>query len=261
MIPSLSDLPGKPRRIVLHWTGGGPHPSQESRHSYHYEVDQEGRIYDHVPVAQNMRRIVSGSPHAAHVWMYNSWSVGVALSGMHRAKPGGPYGPWPIREDQTMAMCSFVGRLCTEWGLPVDVDHVMTHWEVNAVHGQSRSGPWDITALPWDESIPPEEVGGWLRVRILESMEIRPLRVRPELREIPAPEPESVHHPEALRSPISALDYRDALRDAGHDDRTIARVAGALAPYYERLADRLPHIRQIRRIRDVWRALNEERPR
>lgn len=151
------------------------------RASYHYLIQQDGSVVMGVPVRANLRNIPPRTPrseYAAHTAGFNSWSVGVALCGMMEAVPGGPYGPHPITEAQTLEMCRFVGQLCRDWDLTVDTTSVFHHAEAQTVHGRRQSGKWDITELPWARDVPAGEVGLWLRARIHLS-KVGPPELRP----------------------------------------------------------------------------------
>jgi N-acetyl-anhydromuramyl-L-alanine amidase AmpD len=164
-ITRLEDLPAQPRRIILHWTAGGPEANATDLSAYHYVVEQSGVVREGVPVRRNLRdlRGLPTSEYAAHTRGLNSYSVGVSLAGMHGASEGGPYGRWPITEDQTRAACAWVARLCETWGLEVTQETVFSHWEAEHLHGVAQAGKWDITVFPWDPAALPHETGPTLR--------------------------------------------------------------------------------------------------
>ena len=208
MIPRLEDLPAEPRRIIWHWTGGGAEANATDLSRYMYVVGQSGRIYQGVPVAANMRRIPRGTPlseYAAHAGGFNSYSVGVALAGMVDAVPGGPYGPHPITQDQLRVATGLVARMVTEWALPVNVNTVLTHWEVYHVHRIGTPGKWDITELPWATDLIPEQVGALIREQCRRAVfdptaylpALRPLRHAPaRLRPLPESTRTPRRHPD-----------------------------------------------------------------
>ena len=167
IVPRLDALPAYPRRIILHWSGGGPNPSAEDLRAYHYCVSQSGEVFMGVPVERNMRQIPVTDPrsaYAAHTARLNSYSVGVALCGMRDAKPDGTLGPYPITRDQTYAAMAFVAELCDAWSLPVSSSTVFTHWEAEHLHGVKQAGKFDITVIPWLPRMERTTVGGYLRM-------------------------------------------------------------------------------------------------
>lgn len=193
MIPALASLPAKPRRVILHWTAGGGTPSTHDLAHYHYVIAQSGEVFTGVPVEQNMRTLVDGDEYAKHTKGMNSYAVGVALAGMNGAKEGGPYGDHPITEGQMDAACWFVGQLCRAWDLPVSPATVFSHAEAESLHGVKQAGKWDITVLPWDETVSPTEVGEYIRGRV-EMFAAQPERQHPsfgvpEAPDVPDPDP------------------------------------------------------------------------
>src|SRR5690606_16912064 len=83
LIPELDALPARPKRIILHWTGGTYEPNSLELEHYHFLVDGEGVVHPGThSVADNMRKLQKGDDYAAHTRGYNSFSVGIAFCGM-----------------------------------------------------------------------------------------------------------------------------------------------------------------------------------
>lgn len=179
LIPSLKDLPAKPRRIILHWTAGSSVAGTTDLNSYHYVIDGTGKVHQGVPVASNMRSVNSSSKYAAHTRGMNSYSVGVSFAGMFGAQPKGPYGRHPLTEQQVLAGCFFIGELCKEWQLPVNPNTVHTHSEAEFLHGVKQNGKWDIDVLPWLPQLSKQEVWDQLRTWIRNSIEMKDVNLNP----------------------------------------------------------------------------------
>ena len=173
----------EPRRVILHWTAGNPMASHHDRTFYHYLTQQDGRTVSGVPIGANLRDIPRGTPiteYAAHTRGLNSWSVGWALCGMAGAKPGGPYGPHPITAKQMDAALDEIAAFMRAWKLPVGTGTLFTHAEAQSIHGVRQAGKWDITELPWDQSV--KDVGEWIRGEVrrrLVPVELREVRLPP----------------------------------------------------------------------------------
>ena len=172
-----------PRRLVLHWTAGGPTANASDLTSYHYVTQQDGRTVTGVPLKGNLRSIPPGTPrseYAAHTRGLNSWSAGWALCGMMGAKQGGPYGPHPITEKQTLAALDEIAAFMRGWGMDVTKDTLFTHAEAQSIHGKPQSGKWDILEFPWDRTI--KNPGEWIRSQVRDRLipvELREVRLPP----------------------------------------------------------------------------------
>lgn len=166
VVPALAELPGRPKRIILHWTAGGPKASDFEQRHYHYLIERDGTVVEGVPVARNMRQIGKDLNYAAHTRGMNSYSVGVAFCGMWHAVQGETDGPYPLTESQVEAGCRFVGHLCRTWGIVVTGDTVFTHPEAERIHRVKQNAKWDLDRLPWRPDDTPEGNAQWLRSRI-----------------------------------------------------------------------------------------------
>lgn len=178
-LSSPFDLGWPPRRIVVHWTAGGASASQNDRKHYHYLIDQRGDVVEGFPsLAANCRNLSASDPawshdhpdgYAAHCRRFNSWSMGVSLCGMLDAVEGGSQGPFPLVEGQATSLVRFLALACETYGLLPTPHRVMTHEEVQRLHGVSQPGKWDIRWLPTPDGIETgDDVGPWVRAKVRE---------------------------------------------------------------------------------------------
>lgn len=172
VIPRLSELPAPPRRIILHWTGGGSRANEVDRKAYHYVVEHDGNIVQGVhPVAHNMQR-TWGDNYARHTGGFNSFSVGISFAGMKNSVSAMRPGPAPLKPGQVMAGLRFAAECCDAWGLnPLDPAQVFHHreaWELHGVKGTQNHTKPDITYLPFMPELGRTETGPWLRAKIAE---------------------------------------------------------------------------------------------
>ena len=174
-IPPLNSLPARPKRIILHWTGGGHRANSVDRRHYHYVIEGDGTVVagEH-PVAANLRTPLKDGEYAAHTGGFNAGSVGVALAGMFGARRGGDAGPYPLTKAQIDTLITFVALLCDTWGLdPHDPAQLFTHheaWTLHRVKGVSNPTKWDITTIPFRPDLEEDEVGPWLRWQIADRL-------------------------------------------------------------------------------------------
>jgi N-acetyl-anhydromuramyl-L-alanine amidase AmpD len=162
------------KRIVMHWTAGGPSASGLDRDHYHFIVQQDGAVVNGKWAPEDNISTGDGK-YAAHTMNCNTGSIGVALCGMAGAVDR-PFsaGMHPIRWPQIAVMCSLVADLCHKHGIPVTRQTVLSHAEVQPTLGIKQRGKWDIAWLPgWAAAIDPVGVGDRLRGDILKAYNMR----------------------------------------------------------------------------------------
>lgn len=167
LVPSLTSLPNAPKRIICHWTGGGPKANDVDKAHYHFIVEQDGNVVRGVhPVAENMRKLGRGTAYAGHTGGFNSFSVGVSFAGMASWVPGGTT-KYPLTAVQVQTGMTFVAFLGQAYGLdPLNSSHVFTHteaWTLHKVKGTVNDQKTDITYLPFKPDLGKAAVGPWLR--------------------------------------------------------------------------------------------------
>lgn len=187
------ELTEQPKRIILHWTAGTylaePFQAEGDWHNpaLHYHglvewlaAEERTRVVAGPPIAANMRRLTSTDPsssktgdrlsgYAAHTGGWNSYSIGLAVCGMKDAwaRHAVELSQYPIRPEQIDAIVTIAANACAIYRLPVDVDHVFTHYEAWAEHDdENHSDRWDIGWLPQEPGIELDDVGPWLREQI-----------------------------------------------------------------------------------------------
>lgn len=141
------------KRVTFHWTAGGYTPNRSDMEHYHYIVAGNGSVVEgyHAP-EDNLD--CTDDDYAAHVRLANTGNIGVALAGMREAteRPFMP-GPSPITARQMGVAVDLVADLCIRYGIPVEPTTVLTHAEIEPTLGIKQFGKWDITRLPWDDSL------------------------------------------------------------------------------------------------------------
>lgn len=162
MIPPLSKLPGRPKRIVAHWTAGSYKANSIDLAAYHFLIEGDERIRaGKHPVAANMRR-VSGE-YAQHTGGNNSFTIGVSFCAMRDRQT-------PIREGQWRRGIVLLAALCHEYGLDASKpDHLCTHMEVWTIHkikGTQNHQKVDINWLAFKPELKPHEVGPYMRAEV-----------------------------------------------------------------------------------------------
>lgn len=162
-----ADLPpAAARRVILHWTGGGPRASSIDREHYHFLVEQDGTIVrGRHSIADN--DTARDGRYARHTLGLNTGSVGLAVCGMldARERPFHP-GPAPINARQLDILCALTARICARYGIEPGPATVLGHGEVQATLKVAQRQKWDPLVLPWNPGLSRAEVGDLMRAKV-----------------------------------------------------------------------------------------------
>ena len=154
------------KRIIIHWTAGGPVPNQHEKECYHYLIDNIGKIYagKFKPLANE---ICKAGMYAPHTGGGNTGSVGVALCGMWGYKNRQNIGAYPITKIQFETAMQLCANLATTYNIPINLTGVMTHYEFGKSHPKTSSaGKIDINFLPPYSWVEADDVGNFIRSKI-----------------------------------------------------------------------------------------------
>ena len=153
--------------IVNHWTGGGYHATSLDLKHYQAVVEASAKVIYGNFTAEDQRSTSDGV-YGAHTRAFNTKCIGVAVACMLNGKENAPapnYGSTsPLGEAQFHEMCRVNASFCAEYDIPVSPTRVLTHAEVQPTLGIRQNGKWDITVLPWDDTIQGHRmVGDYIR--------------------------------------------------------------------------------------------------
>lgn len=104
--------------IYLHWSAG--HYNQSHTDKYHICIDKDGKMYTDVDYL---------TEHRDHTYMRNSRAIGITLNGCFDAINPTNMGTEPPTEQQIYVLSWLVALLCVQIGIPLDIQHVLTHAE------------------------------------------------------------------------------------------------------------------------------------
>ena len=131
---------GSIHHIYLHWTAGRYHQFFDD---YHLNVDEDGQVYCTCHTLKERK---------AHTYKRNTGSVGIALccaldASWTATMP--QFGTMPPTLRQLNSMAWIVAILCTELGLDINSNTVMTHGEAAYMdgYGPGSGDPetrWDL---------------------------------------------------------------------------------------------------------------------
>lgn len=155
------------KRIIFHWTAGGPKANKTDLKHYHEVINQDltislgtHSISDNVSTADGV--------YAAHTRNLNTGSIGLSCAGMAGAKESPlNVGKYPVTEEQFDRMAARAAELCRQYSIPVLPTTTLTHAEVQGTLGVVQRNKWDYTVLPWRNDIRGAQAcGDYLRDRI-----------------------------------------------------------------------------------------------
>ena len=111
------DAYGQIEKAYLHWTGvkGGKHFTD-----YHINIDRDGLMWTDM---------VTLTDYKEHTYMRNSNAVGIAIEACYDAVSENNLGSEPPTTAQLTTMTQIMAVLTINAGVPLDIQHQMTHAE------------------------------------------------------------------------------------------------------------------------------------
>lgn len=159
------------KRVIIHWTAGANKANSTDRQHYHYIIQGDGsEIAGIFPVVANevcRTDAAKRALYAAHTGGGNTGSIGVSMAGMAGFKSRNNVGKYPLTKIQCERMFELVAVLCKRYGIVVNPNNVMTHYEFGLSHPKSASaGKIDIIYLPPYPDIPANKIGDFIRGKV-----------------------------------------------------------------------------------------------
>lgn len=162
-------------RIIIHWTAGGLKPNAEDLERYHYLIDGDGKLHKGKYTPEDNLSTSDGK-YAAHTGGLNTGSIGIAVCGMAGFKDKQHMGNYPITKLSIEKLCSFAATLSLKYNIKITEDTVETHYEVGKKVSEGKIpknkytkdniGKIDITFLPHEPNLKPDQIGNYLRTKI-----------------------------------------------------------------------------------------------
>lgn len=170
LLPSAWTPPCAMQRVIIHWSEGRNLANDTDRAHYHLLIEQDAKGI--VKVTRGDHSIADNAStgdgdYAAHTRGCNTGSIGVALCGMMGCQES-PFvaGPAPITLAQWRLLEDVVAELCQRYRIPVTMETVLCHGEVQRNLKIKQRGKWDPMKWPWDESIQSGSIGGLFRMAV-----------------------------------------------------------------------------------------------
>ena len=155
------------KRIIVHWTAGGPTASANEKRCYHYLVESSGKIVKGTYIPEDNSNCNDGK-YAAHTGGGNTGSIGISLCGMAGYKENVPQSArYPLSAIQCEAAWKKIAELCKAYNIQVTPDTVMTHYEFGLKHPTTTSAhKIDIMYLPHEPKLKPQQIGDYIRTKV-----------------------------------------------------------------------------------------------
>lgn len=154
------------KKIIIHWTAGAYTPNSTDLKHYHYLIDKNGRTNYGIYKPEDNENCNDGK-YAAHTGGGNTGAIGIALCGMYGFTSVSKIGSYPVTKIQCEALFSFVAKLAKKYGIKIDSDHIMTHYEFGLKNPKTTSaGKIDIVYLPPYPQIKKQDIGDFIRNKV-----------------------------------------------------------------------------------------------
>ncbi len=154
------------KKIIIHWTAGAYTPNSTDLKHYHYLIDKNGRTNYGIYKPEDNENCNDGK-YAAHTGGGNTGAIGIALCGMYGFTSVSKIGSYPVTKVQCEALFSFVAKLAKKYGIKIDSDHIMTHYEFGLNNPKTTSaGKIDIVYLPPYPQIKKQDIGDFIRNKV-----------------------------------------------------------------------------------------------
>lgn len=154
------------KRIIIHWTAGGPVPTVHEKECYHFLVDSLGKVHSG-KFKPEANLICREGMYAAHTGGGNTGSIGVSMCAMANFKDKNHQGSFPTTKIQFEATMKFCAQLVKKYNIKISSETIMTHYEFGQKHPRTTSyGKTDIVFLPPYPWISKDDIGSFIRSKI-----------------------------------------------------------------------------------------------
>lgn len=153
-------------KIIIHWTAGASQPCSADYEAYHFLVNKDGILTRGKHEPEDNLNCYDG--YAKHCGGGNTGAIGFAMCGMYvPSRTPIQKTKYPLSKVQVEKMFYEVARLAKKYNIPVDAEHIMTHYEFGLKHPNTTSkGKIDIIYLPPYPDIPANKIGDFIRGKV-----------------------------------------------------------------------------------------------
>lgn len=134
-------------KITIHWTAGTNKCNSTDLEHYHYLIDGEGNVISGKHKPEDNINCNDGN-YAQHCGGGNTGNIGVALCGMAGYNGMQTSTKYHFTQKQCEAMFKQVAVISKKYNIPIDKDHIFTHYEFGLRNMKTSSyGKIDITFM------------------------------------------------------------------------------------------------------------------
>jgi len=134
------------KRVIIHWTAGGPKANSTDKQHYHYIVNADGTITKGIhDVLDNEN--CKDKDYAEHTGQGNTGSIGLSMAGMAGFNSKTKETKYPLTKIQVEAMCCLAAKMCDVYHIVPSLETIDTHYTFNQKN-KITTGKIDIIYLP-----------------------------------------------------------------------------------------------------------------
>jgi len=148
-------------KICNHWTAGNYNPCKIDIDSYHYLIDNKGKIYLGTFKPEDNLNCYDGR-YAKHCGGGNTGCIGISLCGMVGFDENKKRTKCPITASQLEALFCLNGYLALKYGIFINEKTVYTHYEFDK-QKKAPQGKIDIIYIPCLPHLSKERIGNYIR--------------------------------------------------------------------------------------------------
>lgn len=154
------------KKIIIHWSAGAYKPNKIDLDHYHFLVDNLGNVFNGNFIPEDNENCNDGK-YAQHTGGGNTGAIGIAFCGMAGFVSPNNIGNYPLTQIQCEALFKLASQLCKKYNIPIDQEHVLTHYEFGKNNPKTSSfGKIDIIFLPPYPNITRNSIGNFIRNKI-----------------------------------------------------------------------------------------------
>ena len=158
-------------KICIHWNAGQYTPNADDIEHYHFMIGYDPKksksFFQAGKFEPEDNLDCKDGKYAQHCGGGNTGAIGFAVCCHLDYHGPANMGKFPLTQKQVELLCLEVARQCHKYNIPIDRQHVYTHYEFGINHPDTTSaGKIDINYLPSQPHLKPIQIGDYLRAKV-----------------------------------------------------------------------------------------------